>query len=603
MATHRVATRFPASTGAASGGRRARRSLLPWLLAVLLLAALPVWADSFAVESAPAGPLGRWASVLVEGDRPLAADEALAQLRRGAFHPADAEVPKFGIGASPVWLHLAVSNGAPRPVARRLLLGVSWLDRVDVHLVRGDRIARQWSAGDGDPALQRPLGSIGYVLAHDFEPGLTEILVRVETADPMVVPLRLLDPEAANARTRLHDYGYGLLYGFLFALIGYNGMLYAGLRERSHLDYALYLMTFVLLSASYSGHGYAWLWPGASGLQRYVILVLMVLAGAAGLRFARRFLGLADISPRVDRAVGNFSAVGLAAIGLCVLAQWQAAAALVAFVFVLLFSVTMLALGLLCVRRGETAARYFLAGAAVAMAGFAVTALAVWKGLPFNDFLFHAAEGGLALEGTLLALALAYRMRRIQNAQAVAEQLSRTDPLTGLLNRRAFLELGEAAWSTAVRKERPLSVILLDLDHFKAINDGFGHEAGDKVLVAVSAVLDANCRRGDIAARWGGEEFIVLLPETDAAQARVLAERLLGDIRAARVHANLQTLQLTASLGVADRMGQQSLQELIRDADRWMYLSKEGGRGRVSGPRTSEPANRRPESSTTDYEG
>ncbi|MEI2421489.1 GGDEF domain-containing protein, partial [Arthrospira platensis SPKY2] len=139
--------------------------------------------------------------------------------------------------------------------------------------------------------------------------------------------------------------------------------------------------------------------------------------------------------------------------------------------------------------------------------GVVITALSVWHGLPFETALFHAAEAGAAIEGTLLALALAYRMRSIQSAHEVAEKLSRTDPLTGLLNRRAFADRGEGLWSTATRNDRPLSMVLLDLDHFKQLNDQFGHTAGDDALKAVATVLKSSLRRGDIAARWGGEEF------------------------------------------------------------------------------------------------
>lgn len=567
--------------------RRAWRSAsvpgpLAWALALLLYCSAPgAPAAVLALDAAPAGPLGRLSSILVDGTGTLGPQEALALQRAGAFAASRDTVPKFGIGAPPVWLHLAVRNTTDEALERRLMLGMAWVDRLDVYLIHDGAIVRQWTAGDGDPAFAPPHGGMGYVMSHAFPPGDSEILIRAATPDPLVLPLRILSPEAASARMRQHDYGYGLLYGFLLALAGYNAMLYAGLRERSHLDYALYLGSFVLLSLAYSGHGYTWLWAGQSGLQAYVILALMVLFGIAGLRFADRFLGLALASPRTARAIRAFSASGAAAMALCVALQWQVAAATLAFVFVLLFNILMVGLGVFCVRRGQPAAYYFLAGTLFAMAGAATTTLAVWFALPFSDRWFHAAELGVAIEGTLLALALAYRMRRIQSAHEVAEQLSRTDPLTGLLNRRAFLEQAAAAWSTAQRRARPLSVIVLDLDHFKALNDRYGHLAGDKALEAVATVLQDSCRRGDLAARWGGEEFIVLLPETDSAQAHALAERLLGGIRTVSLSEGGRTMHLSASLGVAERAAHDTLETLIRDADGRMYRAKQAGRAQV----------------------
>ncbi|MBR0567098.1 GGDEF domain-containing protein [Azoarcus sp. L1K30] len=560
------------------------------MLGVALAFAVVANARAIPLDEVPEGSLGLSAGVYVERDKVLTIEDALSRLERGEFEPAGVAVPKFGIGAGPVWLHLSVENRGMESVARRLLAGVSWIDRLDVYMVERGRVVSDWLAGDGDARWQHPLGNLGYAFDHTFAPGTTDILLRAQTADPMVLPLRLLSAEDATAWMRLQDYGYGMLYGFLLALIAYNAVLFASLRDPNYLNYALYLGAFIVVNLGYTGRGYEWLWPQYAGLQQYVILVLMVVFGYTGLRFARRFLELERVSPRADRAVRLFANAGLCAIALSAVFEQRALAALVAFVFVLLFSVAMVGLGLLCSRRGKGDAHYFLAGAVVAMFGAATTALAVWVGLPYSETLFHVAELGIVIEGSLLALALAYRMRLIQTARMQAEHLSRTDPLTGLLNRRAFLDSAGAAWSTAVRSGRPLSVIVIDLDHFKTINDTFGHETGDRVLVAVAEVLRKSCRRGDFSARWGGEEFILILPETDAGQAMAMAERLLADIRAATVPEKVSGLRLSASLGVAERHRHDALEALIREADGFMYRAKQRGRGRVHGAQSDADA-------------
>ncbi|PKO81964.1 MAG: GGDEF domain-containing protein [Betaproteobacteria bacterium HGW-Betaproteobacteria-13] len=560
-----------------------RPALASGLLWFALVSVSPAHAQGVVLDGLSSGMLGRAGTVMLEHGSAFSAEEALTLQRQGAFKGAGAAVPKFGIGSPPVWFHLAVDNRGDRAVSRRLLAGASWIERLDVFIVRGGVPVSQWVAGDGDASRRHPLGSLGYAFDHDFEPGITEILLRAETADPLVLPVRLLSPDAATAAMRLQDYGYGMLYGFLLALIAYNAMLYAGLRDSSHLNYALYLATFILLNISYSGRGYEWLWPESVIFQQYVTLVLMVLFGCAGLRFASSFLELGRLHPQAERGVRVLMRIGLGAIALTVVMQSQAAAAVVAFVFVLAFSVLMVGLGVLSLRHGRRPASYFLAGAVVAMAGAAVTATCVWAGLPYSEAFFHAAELGMVLEGSLLALALAYRMRLVQAARTEAEHLSRIDPLTGLLNRRAFLGLADGVWSTAVRKGRPLSIILIDLDHFKAINDTYGHETGDLALSAVAGALNRNCRRGDISARWGGEEFILLLPETSAEQARAMAVRLLSDIRAMPVADHAGAACLSASLGVVERRQHEVLEALIREADGCMYEAKRAGRGCVCG--------------------
>lgn len=558
-------------------------SLRICMLATVLLWSVIVHAAAVPLGSIGTAAVGRHAVVLVEHGDTLTPQAALAQQREGRFAAGDAAVPKFGIGARPVWLHLAVDNRDPVAQRRQLVVGVPWIDRLDVYLLRGDTVVAQFAAGDGAAGLQLPAGSLGFQFEHAFEPGVTDILIRAASPDPLLLPLRLLAPDAAIALLRTHDYGYGLLYGYLLALIAYNAMLYVGLRDRSQRDYVLYVGSFVLLSLAYSGHGQIWLWPGQLELQRYAILVLMVLFGCMGLRFAGSFLGLANSLPRLHRAATALALGGALAMAVCVVFALQAAAAVVAFVFMLAFTLTMVWIGVVSVRHDRIAAPYFLFGALISMAGTAITTLAVWHGLPFSSWALHAAEVGVALDGTVLAMALAYRMRRIRGERLRAEYLATIDPLTGVRNRRAFAADTAGLWSTAVRGQRPLSVIVLDLDHFKAINDHRGHAAGDAVLVAVARILERGSRAGDIVARWGGEEFIVLMPETRLTQACALGERLIADIRDAEIIHDDARLTLSASVGVAERGAHATLEALICEADGRMYEAKRTGRGRVCG--------------------
>jgi diguanylate cyclase (GGDEF)-like protein len=129
-------------------------------------------------------------------------------------------------------------------------------------------------------------------------------------------------------------------------------------------------------------------------------------------------------------------------------------------------------------------------------------------------------------------------------------------------------------------------LILLDIDHFKQVNDQHGHEAGDRALLAISQHLSQACREGDILARWGGEEFMFLLPETDLAQASAFAERVRLSIEAQRLSVKQESIVLTASFGVAEHTRQTQLEELINEADVELYKAKQSGRNRVSPART-----------------
>ena len=162
------------------------------------------------------------------------------------------------------------------------------------------------------------------------------------------------------------------------------------------------------------------------------------------------------------------------------------------------------------------------------------------------------------------------------------EQLrARTDELTGLYNRRHFFELAERECSVASRHGRPLSVVMIDIDHFKQINDTFGHQAGDTVLARVANTVGAHRRSGDIVARYGGEEFVLLLPETTAQNALVVAEQLRIAVAADGLDTPSGQAKFTISAGVAALDADtQTLAQLIRRADQALYAAKAQGRNR-----------------------
>ena len=149
-------------------------------------------------------------------------------------------------------------------------------------------------------------------------------------------------------------------------------------------------------------------------------------------------------------------------------------------------------------------------------------------------------------------------------------------------NRRAFTDLVTPAWSTGIRNNHNMAVIILDLDRFKTINDTYGHTLGDEVLVTVAQTIIKAARKGDVAARWGGEEFIMFLPETSLKDAVCVAERMRENIASIRLECDGVAILLTASFGVAERGSHGLLLDsLVKDADDHLYVAKARGRNRV----------------------
>jgi len=178
---------------------------------------------------------------------------------------------------------------------------------------------------------------------------------------------------------------------------------------------------------------------------------------------------------------------------------------------------------------------------------------------------------------------LAHTIRELEESRRALSEQATTDPLTKLPNRRAFFERGGQHISIARRYKTDLSVLLLDIDNFKKVNDTYGHQAGDDVLITIANTLTRMIRAEDLAARLGGEEFAVLLPDTNPLGSAVLAERIRAAIEAEPVVLGGNARPVTASMGVASFLIESvdSLDQLLSVADRRLYLAKQNGRNRI----------------------
>jgi diguanylate cyclase (GGDEF)-like protein len=212
-------------------------------------------------------------------------------------------------------------------------------------------------------------------------------------------------------------------------------------------------------------------------------------------------------------------------------------------------------------------------------------ALQYLSGTHGQGYAAIARQGLLSITFSLGTLGLvSYIIDRWRERELKLERLSRTDALTGLTNRRRFLEICDYELGRARRYGTHLSVIIVDLDHFKKVNDTRGHLAGDRTLAAVASVLAHTLRDVDTAARYGGEEFAVLLPDTDAAGAVEVATRCLRRIAKTPFDAGEgPSLSVTASMGVAafPDAAVARIEDLLRRADEALYRAKEGGRNQV----------------------
>lgn len=202
------------------------------------------------------------------------------------------------------------------------------------------------------------------------------------------------------------------------------------------------------------------------------------------------------------------------------------------------------------------------------------------------EFDFITRFLGSVISVSLLAFGFEYSRHEWQHEVTAMnnalESLSRTDELTGLINRRDMRERLSEEVARFKQNKRPFSIVMGDIDHFKKVNDDYGHDCGDTMLKRIAAEMELLTKEQDKVCRWGGEEFLLLLPETNLEEGAEVAERLRMSLESFAIKYGTTTLSATMSFGVAEFNGSESLLDCVKRADRRLYVSKDRGRNQVT---------------------
>ena len=357
------------------------------------------------------------------------------------------------------------------------------------------------------------------------------------------------------------------------------------LPERMFLLYGTLFSLQALYVAFLSGQGFDWAalaW--ARPLTSHAWNVPAALSGAAAALFVREIADLKRYSPRIYAVYGALALafVVLAVANVAHLFGFGGSLASIGNLMFVGTAVFTLVVCFLAWRRGSRAAGWFL----IAWSLLEATTIATAGGFLLSGTdpwpLAWGLPASMVIAAVFVALGVADRLREQRLALSDAERRAQTDPLTGVLNRRSMLERLDAACLRAQARGLPISVLFIDLDHFKSINDTWGHQAGDACLLAVIRPIQAELRQSDVIGRYGGEEFVVILSSADAAAAQAIADRILQRVADLVVEGFGTPIRLTCSIGVASS---ESLgvwgEQLVSKADAAVYAAKHSGRNQV----------------------
>lgn len=487
-------------------------------------------------------------------------------------------------------------------------------------------------------ASRRVLPRSDLALPLNVSPGAhANVLMRLEAdfdsyAPPQAFLVGLRDSRSDRFLRERSRALHGAYAGMIGALVLYNLFLGLALRDRTYLLYVVFIASFGLIWLAREGLAFELLWPRLPTVDRFSTFAMIIVALAFGNLFASAFLELQRRAPACAAMLRMCTWAAAAAGVVGAAGAWAVAEiglALVALASALLYPIA----GTLAWKAGLRPARTFVVANLALVGGVVAYVLTYLRVLPEHPLTIYAAQGGSALQVLLLAFALAERIRELRQERDVAEGLVRQglqaevahrtreleseksrveairreveeanrrlvdanrrleeaslrDQLTGISNRRRFDRALTSEWGIAQREGGWLALVLLDVDHFKAFNDRFGHQAGDRCLQRFARMLsDATRAERDLVARWGGEEFAILLPGVSSAVAEATAERMRTLIEQIDFSPEgTAGVTITASAGVAavqPGRGADSPEDLLRAADDALYRAKREGRNRV----------------------
>ncbi|RIZ46664.1 hypothetical protein AXX04_27870 [Pseudomonas aeruginosa] len=603
-----------------------RHPLALFTVVFLLLAS----AASNAAPELPAGPAsGAWLNgsldLLEDPDGNLAVED-LEQAEQAGRFVAAAGRTSVGLSRSAWWLRLDLPRREAVPGGWWLEVASASLHDLRLYLPDERGGFREHRSGEAVPFAEGRDHAYRHPL-FQLPPGEGPLRIYLRSYDPggNAFPLRLWSHDELLEYRSQGNLLFGMAYGLILALLLYNLFLFTSLRDRAYFWYVLTAASALVLTLGISGHGFEYFWPERAVPWWLDRLALLAIWGICVIRFSQNLLQSRQHARWAHHLLNACCLLFLACLAFNAAGwRWQAAGVLA----LTLLANLPIAIGLAVQRwrQGSATARLYLVGFGLVLGSVSLgvmRATALVQPTSANAMVFPLA---LTLEALLFSLALASRIqdlkqeralaldqadqeknarlallhsaqrdlaravevrtnelseanRQLQMREAQLQYAAHHDSLTGLGNRRHLMEFAESALDDARRHGNSMALLLIDLDHFKPINDTHGHDAGDFVLQSVAQRLRHCVRTEDCVARLGGDEFAVLVGGSNAEQhARDIAERLLREL-AKPVEFAKQWLVITPSIGVALFPGD-ALQfgKLYKAADQALYRVKGAGR-------------------------
>ncbi|WHP43578.1 diguanylate cyclase [Lysinibacillus capsici] len=548
--------------------------------------------------------LGQHYEIFRDTSKKASIEDLLSGVHDHSFVASNQSYPFFWHTEDTIWLRLSMDDILIDNNKSYWLEVTDKLDSIDMYVIKADgtyEVQKRGIANLGEQSIPSRSN-----LFQINDPAIREIYFKLDGALPFSITSYLYSEISFINKISEYKFLTGIFYGFLSALLIYNLFLYFSLKDKAYFFYVLYMLSFIFYQATLNSLDIellgSWL-PKAFFIKSLTVsgnllLVFMLL-------FCIQFLELKKFLPLFHK-IGKL----LLWITICSLMasfiipdvsitnNFTTSFAVVVFIFLWLSGIFVLV-------KGQKMARFYLIGWTVLLGSIIVQALAFLSVIPFHPRIFEEVPAiGAIFESIFLSLALGdkiniikkehqimqetlneqleekvhARTQELELAKLKLEVLANTDHLTQIPNRVRLDDVLEKELEQAQRNGTPLSTILLDIDHFKAVNDEHGHQVGDIVLQTVAELLKNNVRAEDIVGRWGGEEFLVICPCSHLKDAVQLSENLRQQLEQ---HSFPVVGHKTGSFGVTCFVMGDTIHSLLSRCDMALYQAKHHGRNRV----------------------
>jgi diguanylate cyclase (GGDEF)-like protein len=570
----------------------------------MMVAALAAWAAIVILVSPPpaaARPLvirpdqntyqlTPYLDVLHDPGGKLTIDQVAGPRRANDFKPYRQHILPPGSIKGALWLRFRLAGKRRGPLI--LEFSKEFIDQIDVYLPRpqgdggGYRVIKSGMLRPRNPAML--LSRTPAVWLPSSLPDGACVYVRLASRFALGMVVSLYTPQGFDRQIIVDSYTIAILYGVIFGLALFNFFIFLSLRDRVYLYYVIFMLS--MLGYLIILHGQAEL-LGLFGWRTGLVLfgILIGLVFFFGSLFSKTFLMTKKNAPFMDKLYTVFMVIGLVRI-VPSLIGWDQVGNQMSQVMALLSPVVSLAAGAICLYRGFTPARFYL------LAWTALTGCIVWHALvsfgllPWSGLSSMMMIVGSSAEALLLSFALADRIRLLRREREEAQKrerrfrnLSLIDGLTGLYNNRFLKSKLDSEIEHAVNLNQPLCLAMMDVDDFKRFNDTYGHLEGDRVLTALAAAIRDLVRETDVACRYGGEEFVLIMPGTVADDALLVAERVRRAFN--RIEFSPKghpgPVRVSLSIGLARLGGHGGGDDLLKAADKALYSAKAQGKNQT----------------------